>query len=133
MLRNMVTSLILNERILTTHTKAKYCQKYMERMISCARFPNKTTLEKASSFVKGNEALKKLFEILGERYKYRPGSCSRILHAKNRRGDNASLSILELIDRKDEIRPAIICTPQTYLEAERMRKMNDIRQKNDKF
>jgi ribosomal protein L17 len=65
---NMVTSLIEHERILTTHTKAKYAQRYAEKMVAYARANTVTSYRKAYAFVRGQENLKKLFGMLAQRY-----------------------------------------------------------------
>ena len=64
----MVTSLIEHERILTTHTKAKYAQRYAEKMVAYARANTVTSYRKAYAFVRGQENLKKLFGMLAQRY-----------------------------------------------------------------
>lgn len=64
----MVTSLIQHERILTTHTKAKYAQRYAERMVAYAKDNTVHAKRKVGAFVRGEEAFRKLFNILGQRY-----------------------------------------------------------------
>lgn len=54
---------------------------------------------RAGAFVRGNELVSKLFSSFAERYKFRPGGFTRVMHLKFRKGDNAPLSVLELVDR----------------------------------
>lgn len=68
LLSNMVTSLILHERILTTHTKAKYAQRFAEKMVAYARRNTPNAKVKIGAFVKGEEATAKLFGVLAQRY-----------------------------------------------------------------
>lgn len=58
-----------------------------------------TARRRAAAFVRGNEIVKKLFSTLSDRYQYRPGGFTRVMHLKYRKGDNAALSVLELVDR----------------------------------
>lgn len=64
----MVTSLIMHERILTTHTKAKYCQRFADKMVAYARRNTPNARVKIGAFVKGEEATAKLFGVLAQRY-----------------------------------------------------------------
>ncbi|CAM9174880.1 unnamed protein product, partial [Ectocarpus fasciculatus] len=100
MLRNMVTSLIHHERIMTTTAKAKELRKVADNMVTYAKkgLPRHRTL--ASAVVREKSAVVKLFEILGPRYKHRPGGYTRVMKlAKPRRGDSADMAVIEFIDR----------------------------------
>lgn len=131
--RNMVTSLIMHERILTTHTKAKAAQRFAERMVKHAKAGGVHDQVAARAFVVGVDAQRKLFRTLAPRYLYRPSGFTRVVHAKNRDGDNAPLSYLEFIDRPGEIRPARLCTPQTWEQVQIMREIDHQRQKKDGY
>lgn len=133
MLRNMVTSLITHERILTTHTKAKFAQKYADKLCSWGRQDITHNRRMAASYVRGEEAMSKLFTVLGRRYTWRETGFTRVVHVRKRHGDNAPLSYLELVDRPGEIRPSIMCTPQTWMQAQRYQQINDVRQKALKY
>lgn len=68
MLRNMVTSLIKHERIMTTVARAKVMRRFAEKMVTHAKKGNLTHRRLAAGFVREKPALVKLFEILGPRY-----------------------------------------------------------------
>ena len=133
MLRNMVTSLIQHERILTTHTKAKYAQRFAEKMVAYAKKQNIHSRRSIQAFVKGEEAQEKLYHVLSQRYQFRPSGFTRVIHAKRREGDNAPLSYLEFVDRPGELRPSRIVTPQSYQQVQIMRQANDERQKQTRY
>jgi hypothetical protein len=106
---------------------------YAERMINHARTNSMTTRRLASTFIKGEETMKKLFGVLGPRYAYRPAGFTRVIHAKRRDGDNAPLSYLELVDRPNEIRPPILCTPASWQQLLRQREINTERQRITRY
>lgn len=107
MLRNMVTSLIHHERIITTTPKAKELRRVAENMITHAKIGDLHRRRLAGAVVREQSAVVKLFEILGPRYKERPGGYTRIMKlAKPRRGDSADMSVIEFVDREGELRKA---------------------------
>jgi large subunit ribosomal protein L17 len=97
MFRNMVTSVIKHERIRTTDTKAKELRKIAEKMITLGKRGDLHARRQALAFVRDKEMVKKLFGELSERYRERNGGYTRIIKAGYRVGDNAPISILELI------------------------------------
>jgi large subunit ribosomal protein L17 len=133
LLRNMVTSLITHERILTTHPKAKYAQRLAEKMVTFAKDGTLQSRRLAQAFVKGEEAQQKLFRVLGERYAFRSSGFTRVVHAKRRNGDNAPLSYLEFVDRPGELRPSRICTPQSFQQVQLAREINTERQRQTRY
>ena len=108
MLKNMVTSLIKHERIVTTLPKAKELRHFAERVITFTKNKNTLTgMRLAERVVKEKPVLTKLFEVLGPRYEKREGGYTRILKlAQNRKGDNAPMAVMEYIDRPGELRAA---------------------------
>lgn len=107
MLRNMVTSLIEHERIVTTLPKAKELKHLAEQMITLAKAQDLHSRRQANAVVRGQWNLTKLFEVLGPRYQLREGGYTRIMKlAKNRAGDNAPMAVIEYVDRPGEIRAA---------------------------
>ena len=107
MLRNMVTSLIYHERIMTTTPRAKELRRVAEKMIQHAKIGTMHHRRIAGGFVQTLPALTKLFEILGPRYMNRPGGYTRIMKlALPRRGDSADMSYIEFVDRQGELRTA---------------------------
>lgn len=99
LLRNLVTSLIEHERIVTTVAKAKEAQRLAEKMITLARKGTLHHRRMAYAFIYKKEAVRKLFDILGPRFADRNGGYTRIIRlAKRRKGDGAELAILEFVD-----------------------------------
>ena len=97
LLRNLVTSLILQERIKTTVAKAKAARPIAERMISLGKRGDLHARRLAAGICMTPAALKKLFEDLGKRYASRVGGYTRIVHAGWRAGDGADMAVLELV------------------------------------
>jgi large subunit ribosomal protein L17 len=103
MLRNMVTDLIKNGSIKTTDFKAKELRSYAERLITVAKSDTLHARRRAGAVVRDKAALKKLFDEVAPLYKERPGGYTRIVKLGLRRGDNAPVSLLELV--RDEYNP----------------------------
>jgi large subunit ribosomal protein L17 len=97
MLRNMVTSLLKYEKIHTTDMKARELKKVADKMITLGKRGDLHARRQAAAYVREREAVGKLFGELSERYKDRAGGYTRIVHSGNRVGDNAPMSIIELI------------------------------------
>ena len=107
MLRNMVTSLIHHERIMTTTARAKALRIVAEKMVTHAKGGTLHDRRLALGVVREQSAVVKLFSILGPRYKERQGGYTRIMKlAKPRRGDSADMSYIEFVDREGELRKA---------------------------
>jgi len=98
LLRNLVTSLILRERIETTVAKAKAARPLAEEMITLAKQGNLAARRQAASYLLDPSAVKFLFDELAKRYATRPGGYTRLVHAGWRKGDGADLAVLELVD-----------------------------------
>jgi len=97
LLRGLTTSLIMEDRIVTTVTKAKAVRPHVERMITLAKKDTLHTRRQAASFLQSPEALKKLFDQLGPRFSERPGGYTRILRLGPRQGDGAEKALIELL------------------------------------
>lgn len=107
MLRNMVSSLIQHERIVTTVPKAKELRHVADQMITLAKGQDLHSRRQAGAVVRGPWNLTKLFDVLGPRYQLREGGYTRVLKlAKNRAGDNAPMALIEYVDRPGEVRAA---------------------------
>lgn len=100
MFRNMVTSLFREEQVVTTVPKAKEVRRVAERVITFAKRGDIHARRQAARVVRDNDVLKKLFAEIGPRFAERPGGYTRILKTGFRPGDNAPMSILELVERK---------------------------------
>lgn len=100
LLRGLVTSVIENERIITTVPKAKAARPLVDRMITLAKRDSLHTRRQAAAFLNTPNAVKKLFETLGTRFGQRPGGYTRIVRIGPRKGDGAEQALLELVDSK---------------------------------
>jgi len=103
MLRSLVTSLILEERITTSQGKAKAARSQAEKIITKGRNDTVHSRRLVAGAVYGSEAIRKVFNVLGPRYADRPGGYTRILKLGPRRGDAAEACILELVDSPGSI------------------------------
>ena len=97
MFRNLMTSLFRHERLVTTTPKAKEIKRLADKFITLAKDGTPHARRRAHRDVRDVEILNKLFEALGPRFKDRPGGYTRITKSRIRKGDNATLSILELV------------------------------------
>jgi large subunit ribosomal protein L17 len=102
LLDNLVRAVILEESIRTTTPKAKETRKLVERVITKAKANTLASRRMVHKTVRDQAALAKLFDTLGPRFKARPGGYTRIIHVQNRVGDNAPMSILELVERSEK-------------------------------
>jgi large subunit ribosomal protein L17 len=97
LLRNLVTSLILEERIETTVAKAKAARTEAERMITLGKRGSLHARRLAASYILTAAAVKKLFEDVAKRYASRAGGYTRIVRTGWRKGDGAETAVLELV------------------------------------
>jgi len=105
LLDNLVRAVILNESIRTTTPKAKEARRLVERVITKARDNTLASRRVVHKTVRDQAALAKLFENIGPRFKERPGGYTRIVHVQDRLGDNAPMSILELVVKGEKTEP----------------------------
>ena len=96
-LRNLVTNLIVSERIKTTVRRAKAAQPLADRMITLGKRDSLHARRQAAAFLQTPDATKKLFSDLAPRFADRPGGYTRVVRAGWRIGDGAELAILEFI------------------------------------
>ena len=102
MFRNMSVSLVEHELIRTTLAKAKELRGYAEPLITLAKNDSVANRRLAFDRTRSKEAVGKLFDELGPRYKARPGGYIRILKCGYRTGDKAPMAFVELVDRPIE-------------------------------
>jgi large subunit ribosomal protein L17 len=93
----MVTSLLEHERIETTEAKAKDLRRIAERMITLGKRGTLHHRRQALKVVRNKETAKKLFDVLSPRYQSKQGGYTRIVKLGRRHGDNAPMSLIELI------------------------------------
>lgn len=106
MFRNMVTSLIVAERITTTLAKAKELRRFAEKMVTLAKTGTLHARRQAAAYVRGSTAVQKLFAELGPRFKERQGGYTRILKLGNRLGDGAEMAIIEYLGYQPRVKKA---------------------------
>ena len=102
MFMNMSNSLIKHEQITTTLTKAKELKRFVEKIITLGKKGDLESRRKTISVLQDPKMAKKTFDVLAERYKDRNGGYTRIIKLGNRFGDNASMAVIELVDRDEE-------------------------------
>ena len=108
MFKNMATSLLKHEIIRTTLPKAKELRKYAEPLITLAREASVHNQRLAFSRLRDRETVIKLFGEIGPRYSKRNGGYTRILKCGFRKGDNAPMAYIELVDRPIEDKKELI-------------------------
>src|SRR5216117_2102183 len=97
LLRNLVTSLIMEERIETTVPKAKALRPQIEKMITLGKRGDLPARREAAAYLITDEALRKLFDTIGPRFGDREGGYTRIIRAGWQKGDGAEKAFIELI------------------------------------
>lgn len=102
MFQNMSASLLKHELIKTTLAKAKDLRRVVEPLITLAKEDSVARRRLAFARLRDREVVTKLFNELAPRYKQRPGGYLRILKYGFRKGDNAPMAIVELVDRSEE-------------------------------
>jgi len=97
MLRNIVTSLLREERIETTEQRAKELKRLADKMISLGKRGDLHARRQALAFLLDESVVKKLFDEIAPKYTERSGGYTRVLKLGNRRGDGASIVLVELV------------------------------------
>jgi len=111
MFRNMVTSFLEHEKITTTDAKAKELRSIAERMITLGKRGDLHATRQAAAYIRDKKVVTKLFTEIAPQYADRPGGYTRIIKLGIRPGDNAPVSIIELVEaemkpRKVSAKPA---------------------------
>ena len=124
LLRNLVTSVIEEERIVTTVPKAKAARPLVEKMITLAKRDTLHTRRQAASFLETPAAVQKLFDKLGTRFGQRSGGYTRVVRLGFRKGDGAEQAMLELVGSE-------LVKRATERAKRREERMNALRQGKD--
>jgi large subunit ribosomal protein L17 len=106
MFANMAASLIEHEQIVTTLPKAKEIRRIVDKLITLGKRGDLHARRQAISKMRDEEQVKKLFDVLGPRYKERNGGYTRVLKAGHRFGDNAPMAVIELVERDSDAKGA---------------------------
>src|SRR6476661_4045434 len=99
MFGNMVAALIKHEQIVTTLPKAKDLRPIVEKLVTLGKRGDLHARRLAVAEIRDVAMVKKLFDVLGPRYKDRQGGYTRVLKAGFRYGDNAARAVIEFVDR----------------------------------
>ena len=118
MFANMAASLIQHEQIVTTLPKAKELRSVVDKLITLGKRGDLHARRLVFSRIRDDEQTKKLFDVIGPRYKDRNGGYTRVLKAGFRFGDNAPMAVIELVDRDVEAKGKIDRERQDAMEAD---------------
>ena len=99
MFANMAVALIKHEQIVTTLPKAKDLRSVVEKLITLGKRGDLHARRQAIAQMRDVDTVRKLFEVIGPRYKDRNGGYTRVLKAGYRYGDSAPVAVIELVDR----------------------------------
>jgi len=106
MFRNMTNSLLLHETIVTTLPKAKELRRVIEPIITLGKKPSLANRRLAFNRLRDRDMVGKVFSEFAERYAARNGGYLRILKNGYRKGDNAPMAVVELLDQSDRDAPS---------------------------
>ena len=101
---NMAQALIKHEQIITTLPKAKELRAVTDKLITLGKKGGLANRRLALSRLQDEKMVEKLFSVLAERYKERPGGYTRVIRAGFRSGDAAPMAVIELVERNEEAR-----------------------------
>ena len=120
MFANMAASLIQHEQIITTLPKAKEIRSIADKLITLGKKGGLHARRQAIAQIKDVEQVRKLFDELAPRYAERNGGYTRVLKAGFRKGDNAPMGVVELVDRDPDAKGAVDRARLEEMEAEEM-------------
>jgi large subunit ribosomal protein L17 len=103
MLRNIVTSLLEHERIVTTVPKAKEARRVAEKMITLGKRGDLHARRQAMAYIRSKGIVAKLFDEISSQYTDRQGGYTRIIRTGNRYGDAAPMAIVELVGYEEAV------------------------------
>jgi large subunit ribosomal protein L17 len=128
LLRNLVSQLFVHERITTTDAKAKALRPFAERLITMAKNDTVHSRRNVTRQISDKTVVKKLFTEVSPRFMDRSGGYTRIMKLTNRLGDNAKMSIIELVEKGTTPRPSSARGDQT-VEAASEGRAGDVEKK----
>jgi len=102
MLRNMVTSLLEHETIVTTDARAKALRSLADKMITLGKRGDLHARRQALEVIRSKEVAKRLFDEIAPRFAGRDGGYVRVIKKGTRAGDNAAMSLVELVEKQPE-------------------------------
>jgi large subunit ribosomal protein L17 len=101
LIRNLITSLLRDEKIRTTDPKAKELRRWADRVITLGKQGSLHARRQVLGIVQDKAVVRKLFDSIAPRFKERPGGYTRIIKVGTRRGDAAPISLIELVMGED--------------------------------
>ena len=110
MLRNIVTSLLEHERIVTTVPKAKEARRVAEKMITLGKRGDLHARRQAMAYIRSKGIVAKLFDEISSQYTDRQGGYTRIIRTGNRYGDAAPMAIVELVGYEEAVVEDVVDT-----------------------
>jgi large subunit ribosomal protein L17 len=102
LMRNLITSLLREEKIKTTDPKAKELRRWVDRVITLGKQGSLHARRQVLSIVQDKAVVRKLFDSIAPRFKERPGGYTRIIKIGIRRGDAAQMALIELVGTENE-------------------------------
>lgn len=99
--KNLSNALLKHEQIVTTLPKAKELRSVVDKLITVGKTDTLANKRRAFAALRDPEVVAKLFSILADRYKERNGGYTRVLKYGFRKGDNAPMAVIELVDRDE--------------------------------
>jgi large subunit ribosomal protein L17 len=121
MFSNLAAALIRHEQIVTTLAKAKDLRRVMDKYVTLAKRGDLNSRRLAASRLGNEPMVKKLFAVLGPRYKGRVGGYTRVVRAGFRYGDSAPIAVIELVDRDETEKGKDDKARQEMIDAEKSR------------
>jgi large subunit ribosomal protein L17 len=118
MFGNMAAALIKHEQIVTTVPKAKDLRPIVEKLVTLAKRGDLHARRQAIAAIRDVTMVKKLFDVIGPRYRERDGGYTRVLKAGFRYGDSAPVAVIEFVDRDVEAKGKDSGPTQEKAEAE---------------
>ena len=103
MLRNLVTSIIVHDRVETTITKCKASRPIVEKMITLGKKGDVHSRRQALAYLMTDDSVTRLFSVVAPRYATRPGGYLRIVRTYTRKGDAAEMAVIELLGAETEL------------------------------
>lgn len=97
LIKSLADSLVLYEKVKTTEAKAKEIRPYIERLVTVAGKGDLIARRKLISKLKTKNAVKKMLEVYGPKYKERKGGYTRVVKLEPRKGDGARMAVIEFV------------------------------------
>ncbi len=97
LIKSLLNSLILYEKVKTTEAKARVLRPVIEKLVSRARIDSVHNRREVAKKISAQNVIKKLFEVIGPRFKDRKGGYTRIVKMSRRAGDNAKIALIEFV------------------------------------